>query len=99
MGEKVLDGQDDVDRRAHLGNAVRQACGAHSNTKARTQEMVQGFVSAGGLYAIRAEAQRATVQDQRRGCGEVFDARLDAKHVREEAAQTLPRAKPGWKNA
>ena len=37
-----------------------QAAGAHSDTKASTQEMVQGFVCAGDLYASRAEAQFAT---------------------------------------
>ena len=30
------------------------------DTKARTQRMVQGFVCAGGLYAVRAEARLAT---------------------------------------
>ena len=57
---RTLDGQEVVDRRAHLGDAVRQVVGAHSDTNARTQEMVQGFVCAGALYAIGAEAQLAT---------------------------------------
>ena len=35
MGEGSLDGKDVVDRRTHLGNAVRQAAGAHSETKAK----------------------------------------------------------------
>ena len=42
-----------------LGTPSGKAAGAHSDTKARTQEMVQGFVCASGLYTIRAEAQLA----------------------------------------
>ena len=54
---------DVVDRRAHLGHAVRQAIGAHSDTKAGTQEMGQGFVCASGVVCtIRAEAPLATPQ-------------------------------------
>ena len=47
-----MDRQDDIDRPAHRGDAGRQAAGAHSDTKARKQETVQGFVCASGLYTI-----------------------------------------------
>ena len=43
---------------AHLGDTRRQA-GAHSDTMAGTQVMVQGLVCTGGLYAIGTKAQLA----------------------------------------
>ena len=89
-GERTLDGQGIVDRRAHVRNAGRQAAGAHRDTKARTQEMVQGFVCAGGLFAKGTKGRYATrsagtaagaldAYGPRKG----LDPRLGARHTLE----------------
>ena len=48
-----LDGQDVVHRRARCGDTSRPTAGAYSDSKARDQEMVQGFVCSGGFARHR----------------------------------------------
>ena len=100
MVESALDGQDVVDRRAHCGNAVRQKAG-RTVTRTREQEVVQGFVCAGGSHVEPNLNLLAAVQAPRRvyltrGIVKRFGP-MGAEHVLGEVARTPTSAEPGQK--
>ena len=92
---------------AHLGHAVRQATGAHSDTKAGTQEMGQGLVCASGLCTPSEpklslpprSAGPATSVFDTRSCGKVRSHGWMQSVYGDEAVHILTNAGPGWMNA